>query len=267
MNASRILGAPVGIPLRLPTGAGNPSEAPAARHTRLALRRRLVSWSIAPAVLALLVALKLLTMSNAAVQAVDGFFAGSVDVVLGAADRMSFLNVVEPHKAPFARGDGLVLAGDFDGARGQFEQALAIAPPESMDSCQIRVNLALTLEQLGGKAQAAGQEAMAKDYWTRTTEVADGAPPGCFEPPADGAGDKARAAGERAERKLNPSQQPDPGQSPSQSEQQQAEQQRKQDQLDQRTQDNQQDRQESGPDGQGNVPSDGGTSNPAAKPW
>ena len=78
---------------------------------------------------------------------------------------MSFLNVVERHKAPFARGDAFVLAGDLDSARAQFEQALELAPPDSIDSCQIRVNLALALEKLGDAAKAAGDEVAAKDYW------------------------------------------------------------------------------------------------------
>ncbi len=236
----------------------------AERRARLALRRRLVTWSIGPGVVALLVAVKLLTMSAAAQQAVDGFFAGNAEVVFAAADRMSFLNLVERHKAPFARGDGFILAGDFDHAREQFERALELAPAGSVDSCQIRVNLALTLEKLGDAAQAAGDQAKARDYWTRTKEVAQAAPPGCFDPPADGAGDKARSAGERADRKLNPSSAPQEGPA---DQQQQQEQQRKQDQLDQQTQENQQDRQLNGPDGQGGIPSGGGSGNPAAKPW
>ena len=243
----------------------DPDEPAAARHARLAMRRRLISWSIGPAFVAILVAVKLLTMSAAATQAVDGFFAAAAHTVFEAADRMSFLNVVERHKAPFARGDAFVLAGDLDSARAQFEQALELAPPDSIDSCQIRVNLALALEKLGDAAKAAGDEVAAKDYWTRTKAVADAAPPGCFPPAADGAGQKAEAAGDRAEQKLNPQQ--SSGGDQSSDAQQQAEQQRKAEELDQQTHENQQDRQQNGPDGQGNPAGGGGSANPAAKPW
>ena len=257
--------APAPVPVPASSDVLEPAESASARHARLALRRRLITWSIGPALVAVLLSLKFLTMTGAATQAVDGFFAASAQTVFEAADRMSFLNVVERHKAPFARGDGFVLAGDLDRAREQFEAALEFAPPDSVDSCQIRVNLALALERLGDAAKAAGDEAKAKDYWTRTTAVADAAPDGCFQPPADGAGQKAEAAGDRAEQKLNPQQQSG-GDTPTDP-QEQAEQQRKQSELDQQTQSNQQDRQQNGPDGQGNPAGGGGTSNPAAKPW
>ncbi len=254
-------------PAQLPTPprAPDPVEPATIRAARLALRRRLISWSIGPAVVALLIAVKLLTMTAAANQAVDGFFAAAAQTVFEAADRMSFVNLVERHKAPFARGDGFVLAGDLNSAREQFELALGLAPADSVDSCQIRVNLALALEKLGDAARAAGDEAKAKDYWTRTKAVADAAPDGCFQPPADGAGQKADAAGDRAEQKLNPQQQ-SPGDT-STDPQQQTEQQRKQSELDQQTQQNQQDRQQNGPDGQGSPADGGGSGNPAAKPW
>ena len=85
---------------------------------------------------------------------------------------MSFLNVVERHKAPFARGDAFVLAGDLDSARAQFEQALELAPPDSIDSCQIRVNLALALEKLGDAAKAAGDDAGATRKLGRAVQIA-----------------------------------------------------------------------------------------------
>ncbi len=238
-------------------------ESLAAKQARLRLRRQLVSWSIPVVAVILVVAVKLLVMSAAAQRAVDGFYANSADAVHQAADTMGFVNVVERHKAPFARGDAWVLAGDFDQARAAFEEALQLAPADSVDSCQIRVNLALSLEKLGDAAKQAGDEATARERWQRVVDVTAAAPPGCFDPPADGAGDKAKKAGERAKAKLNP-------QSPQQPQgngTDTPDQQDKKDDLDKKTEENQRKRAEEGPDGQDQRPPGSGRLPPGAKPW
>jgi tetratricopeptide (TPR) repeat protein len=240
------------------------AESAAAKRARLALRRRLITWSIPVVVLALVVAVKLLVMGAAGQRALDGFYANSADAVHQAADTMSFVNVVERHKAPFARGDAWVLAGDLDRARAAFEEALALAPGDSPESCQIRVNLALTLEKLGDAAKNAGDEAAARRFWQQVVELTAATPPGCFDPPAEGAGDKSKNAGARAKAKLDPNGQPPP-QSPD--EQRQQEEQRKQDDLDKKSEDNQRKRAEEGPDGQQQRPPGSGRTPPGAKPW
>ncbi len=246
-----------------------PPEDPRRKAARLHRRRRLVTWSILPVILALLLATKFLTMSAAAREALDGFYALNGDRVSQASDRMAFVNIVERHKAPFARGDFFVVGGDFDQARAQFEAALDLAPPESVDSCQIRTNLALALEKLGDNAKAAGDEAAARGYWQRVIDVRKDAPQGCFEPPADGAGQKTDNAAKRAEAKLNPQQQQQPG-GDQLTPQQQAEQDAKGNQLDDKTQENQQQRAEQGPNGQqdpNSGPGGGGGGPSVDKPW
>lgn len=238
------------------------AESTAARRARLQMRRRLVTWSIPVVLVALVIAVKLLVMDAAAHRAVAGFYANSADAVHQAADTMAFANVVEQHKAPFARGDAWVVAGDFDQARAAFEQALELAPPDSVDSCQIRVNLALALEKLGDAAHQAGDEPTARQHWQRVVEVTGAAPPGCFDPPADGAGEKSRKAGQRAQAKLNPPS----GQQP-EGNGDRAPDQGKQDDLDKKTEENQRKRAEQGPDGQQQRPPGGGRLPPGAKPW
>ncbi|HRW18000.1 MAG TPA: hypothetical protein P5181_04045 [Dermatophilaceae bacterium] len=242
-----------------------PPEPREAKATRLAIRRRLIGWSIVPVLVAVLIAVKLLVMSNAAREALDGWYALNAERVRSAADTMSFVNVVERHKAPFARGDYFVVAGDFDQARASFEEALALAPPTSVDSCQIRVNLALSLEKLGDAAKASGDGQAAGAYWQRVIDVRTATPPECDQPPADGAGQKGENAKKRAEQKLNPQQQQ---QGDQQTPEQKAQQDAKGDQLDTKTDQNQQQRAQQGPDGQQNPANGGSPSGPSVdKPW
>lgn len=252
----------------VPAGAqpsGRVVESAAAKRARLALRRRLITFSIPVVLVVLVVAIKLLVMGAASQRALAGFHANDPDAVHRAADTMSIVNVIEAHKAPFARGDAWVLAGDLEQARASFEEALALAPGDSVDSCQIRVNLALALEKLGDAAKAAGQDDKARDYWRQVVAVTDATPPVCSRPQADGAGAKSTAAGQRAKAKLDPTAAPqDPQQ---QTPEQQQEQQRKQEDLDRKTEENRRKRIEQGPDGQGTRPPGGGNLPPGAKPW
>lgn len=262
-------GIPLGTPEPSTPGQGASGrravEHPEARRARLARRRRLITWSIPVVAVVLVIAVKLLVMTAASQRALEGFHANNADAVHQAADTMSVVNVIEAHKAPFARGDAWVLAGDLERARASFEEALALAPADSVDSCQVRVNLALALEKLGDAAKAAGDEATARAHWQRVVEVTAAAPPGCFQPPADGAGDKAKAAGERAKAKLDPNAAPPT--TPPQTPEEQQEQQQKQDDLDRKTEENRRKRIEQGPDGQGTRPPGGGNLPPGAKPW
>ncbi len=157
-------------------------------------------WSLPFLVVLALVATKLLTMVALGDEALKSYTAGNVTGTEDAGKRLGFLNLIEAHKAPFARGDARVLAGDYEGARAAFEESLALAPKDSRESCQIRVNLALSLEKLGQAAQNAGNAAQAKQYFDRVQQVVNEAPPGCFEGPAqDEEGQQLRDAQQRAQ--------------------------------------------------------------------
>ncbi len=234
------------------------AETEQARAARLALRRRLVVGSLPGVAVLLLVALKLLTMVAAGAAAGNAYAAGNITGVEQAAARMGFLNIIESYKAPFARGDGRVLVGDFDGARAAYEEALAMAPRDAVAACKIRVNLVLSLEKLGDAAGSASGAPAAKPFFDRVQQVVDGAPKGCFQPQAGDAGQRLTDARSRAQAKSQP--QPGP-QSPPDPNQQPAPSQDKQQQLDDKTKDNQQQRSQS----EQNRP--GGSRPPAAKPW
>lgn len=234
-------------------------ETPQARAARLRMRKRLALWSLPFMIALALVSAKLLTMVALGDEAVSAYTAGNVTGTETAAQRLQFLNLIEPHKAPFARGDARVLAGDYDGARAAFEEALGLAPPDSRESCQIRVNLSLSLEKLGQAAQTAGNKDLAKQYFDRVQQVVNDAPPACFQGEAqDEEGQQLRDAQQRAQDQNQ--QQQDQQDQQSQNQQQQPSQD-KQQQLDDKTRDNLNQRQQ-GDEQHGAV-----TKPPVDKPW
>ncbi len=234
-------------------------ESADARRARLELRRRLIVWSIPVVLVLLLVALKLLSMVAIGNQARSAYDAGEVTAVEQAAARLGFLNVIERHKAPFARGDARVLAGDFAGAREAFEEALGVAPRNAVEACQIRVNLVLSLEKLGDAAKAGTGLDAAKPYYDRMQVVVADAPEGCFQPPAGDTGQQLGDARGRAQEKSQPPQ----GQSPGEQPQQPQPGEDKQKQLDDKTKDNQQQRSQA----QGDQSRDGASRPRVDKPW
>ena len=237
---------------------GTDPETAEAKASRLRLRRRLVVWSLPFVVLLALLATKLLTMVALGDEALRAYSSGNVTGTESAADRLGFLNYIEPHKAPFARGDARVLAGDYEGARAAFEESLALAPKDSRESCQIRVNLALSLEKLGQAAQNTGHADQAKQYFDRVQQVVNEAPPGCFEGDAqDEEGQELRDAQQRAQEQ---NQQQDQ-QNQQQNQQQDQPSQDKQQQLDDKTKDNLNQRQ------QGDEQNGAVTKPPVDKPW
>ncbi|PTT61618.1 hypothetical protein DBR22_18510, partial [Arthrobacter sp. HMWF013] len=82
-------------------------------------------------------------------------------------------------------GDSLVLAGDFAGARREFEKALPLAG--ATDGCIIRVNLVLSIEHLGDERAAAEDTTAAARLFADGLAVVDAAPQGCFSPGGSGA--------------------------------------------------------------------------------
>lgn len=172
-------------------------------------RRRLLLWSAVPVLLALCLAVKLLSLSVLADGAASGFAGGNVSAVNAAARGLGVANVVEPHKAPFAAGDAAVLAGDYGTARRLFEQALGSVPAGSADECLVRVNLVLVMERLGDQRLQAGDPASVIPLFKEALATAAQAPEGCLSPEAEaGAGGRLAEARERLEGKLAAAGQP-----------------------------------------------------------
>ncbi|MCU1433604.1 MAG: hypothetical protein JWR71_329 [Pseudarthrobacter sp.] len=190
----------------------HPAQVPSG--DRLTHRRRLLWRSLLPVLLTLCVAAKLLSVGVLAGNAARAFEAGDPRAVAEAAAGLRIANFTEPHKAPFAEGDGLFLAGDFAGARQRFEEALALAG--QVDECVIRVNLVLSIERLGDARAAAGDPTAAGRLFAEGLTVVEAAPAGCFDAGAE-AGEKLEQAAERLTQKAGEAAagtSPDPGSSP-----------------------------------------------------
>lgn len=161
------------------TGAGPAEESGDQRAARLRRRSRLLLGGL-PFVLAfLLAAAKLVGMNAFAQEAIVAFDGKDAGGVASGAAGMGFLDFAETHKSHFAAGDAAVLAGDWQRARAEFEEALRRTGPD--DECTVRVNLVLTIEKLGDAARAAGEAAKAEVIYRDGEAVAEAAPQGCFQ--------------------------------------------------------------------------------------
>jgi len=183
---------------------------PAAATQGKLQRRRMLLVSAAPGLLAVALAVKLLSAGYLGGQAAEAFTRGDQSGVASASAGMGIANVVERHKAPFAAGDALTLAGDYAGARTLFEATLADAP--QADECKVRVNLVLSIEKLADKSTASADAGSgAARLYGEGLAVVEDAPPGCFTAEgrgdsangADGEGDRLRAAEERLKAKAD----------------------------------------------------------------
>lgn len=188
------------------------------RPARLRLRRRLLIYSAPPAVVALVVAVKLISVVVVGNSAVSDFAGGDGDAVRGDARILGIANLVEPANAPFATGAAAVLDGRLDDADKNFTAALAHASR----SCPVRVDLELVRETQGDRAAAAGDRARAQERYISAQTVVDAAPSNCFagnnDPDPQRQAIRAEAANRLAAKRaaLNapPSAVPPPPQSP-----------------------------------------------------
>ncbi|WP_211280812.1 hypothetical protein, partial [Mycobacterium arosiense] len=146
--------------------------------TRLRLRRRLVIYSAPPAVLAVLIAVKLISVVVAGNSAVSSFARGDGGGVHADAAILGVANLVEPAKAPFAAGAAAVLDGRLEDADARFADALTRS--DTAGSCPVRVNLELVRETQGDRAAAAGDGARADERYASAQAVVDAAARGCF---------------------------------------------------------------------------------------
>ncbi|WP_431239945.1 hypothetical protein ACQ86B_10500 [Mycolicibacterium aichiense] len=107
--------------------------------------------------------------------AVSHFQRGDGAALHADAATLGVLNVIEPGKAPFARGASAVLEGRLADADTEFSRALADG-----QTCAVRVNLELVRETQGDVAAAAGRTAAAGERYRSALSLVTGAPAGCF---------------------------------------------------------------------------------------
>lgn len=160
--------------------------------------------SLLPALLLLVVIVKLISVQLVGNGAIDDFARHDTEALRNDIDALSLLNVIEPEHVTFANGDLAVLEGRLDDAERNFSSALSHA---AADDCTSRVNLELVRETLGDLAARSGDKAGARGRYTSALEVVTGAPETahCFKGNNDPNSDRRRirdATPERLKDKL-----------------------------------------------------------------
>lgn len=142
---------------------------------RLRLRRRLLVWSAPVALLVVVAAIKMISVVVVGNSAVSNFARGDGAAVRSDASTLGVLNVIEPARAPFARGAAAVLEGRLADADAGFSDALAAG-----QSCPVRIDLELVRETQGDVAAAAARTDAAEERYRSALSVVAQAPAGCF---------------------------------------------------------------------------------------
>ncbi|MGV0788012.1 hypothetical protein ABQF33_13945 [Mycolicibacterium sp. XJ2] len=149
------------------------------RPSRLRLRRRLLLFSAPVVIVALAIALKLISAVVAGESAVSNFADRDADALRGDVAVMDLLNIVEPAKAPFAAGTLAVLDDRLADADDHFSEALSRTAPDR--SCPVLVNLELVRERQGDIDAWENRPDAARDRYLNALDLVENAPDGCFE--------------------------------------------------------------------------------------
>lgn len=151
----------------------------ARRPSRLSLRRRLVLFSAPVTLVALLAAVKMISVVVVGNSAVTNFSDGDAAALGRDTATLNALNVVEPAKAPFAAGALAVLQGRLDEADARFSEALSLT--DAGHSCPVLVNLELVRERRGDIDGWEGRPDQAREQYRSALAIVADAPAGCFE--------------------------------------------------------------------------------------
>jgi len=157
---------------------------------RLRRRRKLIRWTILPAIVLVVLAVRLLLLpvhmgaAQEAHRAADG--PGMVD----GGEKLSILNIVERWRAPFVTGTGRSIKGDLAGGRRDLELALRRTDnPE--DDCTVRTNLVLTVSAQADEAKEKGDADGEKKLAQEALKLIEEGPEGCLDGKNDGNGGEA----------------------------------------------------------------------------
>jgi len=151
--------------------------------SRLRLRRRLLLFSAPVAVIALVVAVKMISVVVAGHSAASHFAQGAATSMRGDVATLRVVNIIEPEKVFFAEGALAVLEGRLDDADAQFSQALSRT--DLAQSCPVRVNIELVRETQGDIAVFSGGPDQAREHYTSALTIVETAPQACFSGNAD----------------------------------------------------------------------------------
>jgi hypothetical protein len=146
--------------------------------SRLRLRRRLLVLSTPPAVVALVVAVKLISVVVAGQNAQQHYDDRAIADLRDDVSILRTLDVIQPATTDFAAGALAVLEDRLDAADAEFTQSLAGTATDR--SCPVRVNLELVRERQGDIAAWEARLDDARARYGSALTVIDDAPPACF---------------------------------------------------------------------------------------
>lgn len=145
---------------------------------RVRTRRRLLLFSALPALLVLILAVKMISVVVVGDSAQRHFDSGDISALRDDVSLLRILNVAQPANAAFAAGGLAVLEDRLDEADAQFTTVLERTDPA--ESCSVRVNLELVRERQGDiDAWEARLDVARQRYESALTVIAD-APAVCF---------------------------------------------------------------------------------------
>lgn len=146
---------------------------------RKVLRRRLVLFSILPALVLVAIGAKLVTMVAYGHAAKSDYLEFDAYALADDVRVLKSVNVIDSYKAYFAEGDRYVLEGKLSDAQAEFTTSLSLVDPE--DSCPVRINLEVVLETQGDLKSAENHRDEATPFWLEALTTVQEAPEGCFD--------------------------------------------------------------------------------------
>ena len=149
------------------------------RPSRLTLRRRLLVFSAPVMLVALVAAVKMISVVAAGNSAVTNYADRDAEALGRDTATLNAINVVERAKAPFAAGTLAVLQGRLDEADARFSEALSFTAAEQ--SCPVLVNLELVRERRGDVDGWEGRPDQARERYHSALAIVQNAPGGCFQ--------------------------------------------------------------------------------------
>ncbi|WP_206446271.1 hypothetical protein [Agrococcus sp. KRD186] len=177
---------------------------------RRTLRWWLMLGLIPFALVAIILATKLISVNVLSESAIDRFESRAYSQGAEAARGLETWNWTEPWKAPFAVGVNLTMAGTLEEGRAKIEEAIALhgeptTAPQMNEHCVMVASLVTAIEKQGDVAREASDTQAANGFYTEALALIAAQPEGCIDTPLPGEADTAaqfEAAVPRIEEKI-----------------------------------------------------------------
>ncbi|GAB3117446.1 hypothetical protein GCM10027055_29040 [Janibacter alkaliphilus] len=155
------------------------------QEPRLRRRQRLTLWSVLPAIVLVVLAVRLLLLPVQMGQAQDAHQGDDGAGVIDAGESLGVMNLVERWRAPFVEGTGRSMNGDLAGGRSLLETALERTGNEQ-DDCTVRTNLVLNISAQADVAAEQGDTDTEQRLAQEALTLIEEGPEGCLDGSDDG---------------------------------------------------------------------------------